>query len=215
MKLFQYWDTGSPPAEVAGWIEGFAANNPEMKHRLYDRESASWFIAKHVGRRHQQAFDACAVPSMQADYFRACALLIKGGAWIDTDSVSGRPLGELFSRAPYAMILSWNDRFQLGLMMFRDGGDPLVAAWLEHITRNIERRAPGNASELTGPKAIRQVIEAAEPGSTVHGSVAKITPIPWSDAGEWIGMPQPAYKTGPRHWKNWSAPAYIEPTSRR
>jgi hypothetical protein len=58
MKLFQYWE---PPDEVAEWIEGFRVKNPDFKHRLYDRGSASWFIRKNLGERHQRAFDALLV----------------------------------------------------------------------------------------------------------------------------------------------------------
>ncbi len=210
MKLFQYWDTGEPPDEVARWIKGFRATNPEMEHRLFDRDRASRFIGKHLGVREQRAFDVIAVPSMQSDYFRACALLAKGGTYLDVDTVPGRPLHTLFARAPYAMILTWNDRYQLGLMMFREAGDPLLAAWLEHITLNVEQRAEGNASQLTGPLAIWRVMNDAPPESPIRESVAKITPILWSDVGDWIGLPSPAYKTGPRHWENWQGSVYLD-----
>ncbi len=210
MKLLQYWDTGNPPDEVAAWIDGFRTMNPDMQHRLYDRDRASRFIGKHLGERNRRAFDALAVPSMQSDYFRACALLIKPGAYVDADSVTSRPLRELFAHVPNAMILSWKDRYQLGLMMFRRPGDPLIAAWLAHITRNVEHRLDDNASVVTGPWAIRQVIEAAEPNSPVRASVANITPLLWSDAGPWIGLPRPGYKEGPRHWANWRGPQYLE-----
>ncbi len=179
-----------------------------MKHRLYDRDRASWFIGKHVGDRERQAFDAIAIPAMQSDYFRACALLTKAGSYVDADSVTSRPLRELFTRAPYAVILSLRDRYQLGLMMFRRPGDALIGAWLAHITRNVEARADANASVLTGPWAMRQVIEAAAPGSAVRESVARITSLPWSEAGPWIGLPQPSYKLGPRHWENWRGSPY-------
>ncbi len=211
MKLFQYWDTGEPPEEVAGWIDGYRVMNPEMKHRLYDRDRASWFIGKHVGERQRRAFEACAVPAMQSDYFRAAALLTKGGVYIDADCVGRRPLRELFDRVPYAAVLSFNGHLQLGLMMFRAPGDALIAAWLERITRNVETSRGGDASVLTGPLAIREVIEEAPAGSPVGLSVAKITPLPWSETGAWVGLTDAAYKRGPRHWENWRGSPYSAP----
>ena len=213
LKLFQYWDTGEPPDEVAGWIEGFRVTNPEMQHRLYDRDRASWFIGKQIGERERRAFDAIAIPSMQSDYFRACAMAAKGGVYLDVDTEAGRPLRTLFSRAPYGMILAWNGNFQLGLLMFRRPGDPLMRAWLDQITCNIEQRVEGNASQLTGPGAIDRVIRNSLPGSPVRTSVEKITPITWNEAGAWIGMPIPAYKSGPRHWENWRGSPYADVSS--
>ncbi len=193
---------------MAGWIEGFRVGNPEMKHRLYNRDSASRFIGKHIGERQRRAFDQIAVPAMQSDYFRACALLAKGGAYVDADSVSGQPLRTLFSRAPYALMMTWSDHFQTGLMMFRARHDPLIAAWLEHITCNVERRVETNISLLTGPASLKLTIDGLTERSPALASVAKITPVPWSEAVDWIGFPTPVYKSGPRHWHNWRGSRY-------
>lgn len=184
--------------------------NPEMQHRVFDRDRASWFIGKHLGQRECRAFEACAIPAMQADYFRAVAMLVKGGVYVDADCVSQRPLADLFAGIPYAGILSFNGRYQLGLMMFRAPGDALIGAWLEHITRNVEARRGGNASVLTGPSAIREVIDGAAAGSPVLRSVGRITPLPWSEMGPWVGLTDAAYKSGPRHWENWRGSPYID-----
>ncbi|HEY5411517.1 MAG TPA: glycosyltransferase, partial [Caulobacteraceae bacterium] len=126
MRLFQYWDTGSPPDEVAGWIEGFRVGNPGFRHRLYDRDAASWFIGKQVGEREKRAFDAIAVPSMQSDYFRYCAVWALGGIYVDADFQSLAPLSGLLDQAPHSLMLVWDGHMVAGLMMCRQPGDPFV-----------------------------------------------------------------------------------------
>ncbi len=145
---------------------------------------------------------------MQADYFRACALWAKGGAWADADCAPQRPLGELFKGVSHALITAWEDYFPLDLMMFRQADDPLLGAWLKRITKNVEDRVPGNVSMVTGPDAFQLVVEAAEPGSPAHTSLSRVTPLDWSRAGPWRGLPQGRYKDGPRHWLNWKGSIY-------
>lgn len=172
MKLFQYWDTPDPPDEVAAWIEGFRTRNPEFDHRLYHRDSASWFIRKHFGEREQRAFDACAVPSMQSDYFRYCAIERSGGLYADADYQSREPLEHLLSRAPHALVLEWRGQWVGGLMMFREAHDAFVRACLELTTRTIEARQFDNAFTATGPgviNAIRMLLDPASEADIMAG----------------------------------------------
>jgi len=151
MRLFQYWDTGDPPPEVAAWIEGFRSLNPEMKHRLYDRDEASWFIGKHVGPRARKAFADCAVPSMQSDLFRLCALERFGGLYVDADFRCLRPLGGLLDTAPHGLIASWDGQLVHNFMLVRPAQDAFVQACLELCLLNIEARDIPNAYTATGP----------------------------------------------------------------
>ena len=165
MKLFQYWDTPDPPAEVAEWIEGFKVGNPGFRHQLYDREAASWFIRKQVGEREQRAFDAIVVPSMQSDYFRYCAIWAKGGVYVDADFQSIAPLGGLLDQAPRSMMLVWDHHLVAGLLMARASGDPLVRACLDLTTANIEARWGRNAYIAAGPGVINAVRWLIDPAS--------------------------------------------------
>ena len=165
MRLFQYWDAPDPPAEVAGWIEGFRVGNPGFRHQLYDRGAASWFIRKQVGEREQRAFDAIAVPSMQSDYFRYCAVWAKGGVYVDADFQCLAPLAGLLGQAPQSLMLSWDGHIVAGLMMCRPPGDPFVRACLDLSTANIEARALSSAYTAAGPGVINALRALIDPGS--------------------------------------------------
>lgn len=176
MKLFQYWDTGSPPDEVAEWIDGFRVKNPDLKHRLYDRDSASWFIRKHIGEREQRAFDAIAVPAMQADYFRYCAIVAKGGIYVDADFQCERPLDTLLARAPHALLLVWEGHLMNGFIMTRTSRHPCLSACLSFATENIELRRFTSPYRVTGPALMTSIWALAE-GVTTARTVPPENPM--------------------------------------
>ncbi len=165
MRLYQYWDAPDPPPEIAGWIEGFRRDNPDFQHRLYDRAAAGWFIGKHLGEREQHAFEAIAVPSMQSDYFRYCAVWALGGVYVDADFQSLQPLSGLLGQAPRSLMLSWDGHVVAGLMMCRERGDPFVRACLDLSTRNIEDRALTSAYTAAGPGVINAIRVLIDPAS--------------------------------------------------
>lgn len=236
MRLYQYWDTGDPPAEVAAWIEGFRSLNPELRHRLFDRGSAAGFIRKHFGPRQERAFAACAVPSMQADYFRLLALHAKGGLYADADFQCLEPLGGLLRQAPRSLLLTWGERLTMGLMLFRQPHDAFLGACVELATRNIEARRWEHALAATGPMVINAVRALVDPvwgacdlglpdwpaylevaraeivvDTAVAEAVSAITLIHTLAVERWIGTDEPAYKHTGRHWLNWQGPIYAEP----
>ena len=162
MKLFQYWDQASPPAEVAGWIADFATRNPGFEHVLLNEETAAGFIATHHGPRWLAAFRTCAVPAMQADYIRLCVLDTFGGVYVDADNQSLRPLAELIDQAPHALMFTWGALLNNGFLMFRRAGHPFIRACLALTTANIEARRFDVEFTSTGPgvaNAVRAVLE--------------------------------------------------------
>lgn len=162
MKLFQYWDTGRPPDDVAELVQGLARDNPKLEHRLHDRASARKMIGDRLGERWCKAFDACAVPAMQADYFRLCALWLFGGVYIDADNISVSPLDTLVVDAPDALMVSLDGYLTTGFMMFRSPRNTFLRATLDVATDNIERRVFDNVYVATGPPvadAVRALID--------------------------------------------------------
>ncbi len=151
MRLYQYWDTGAPPADVAACIETVRAMTPGLDHRLLSRDEAARFIQNRLGARTLAAFEACAVPAMQADYFRLCALWATGGLWIDADTEALSPLDSLLASARRSLMLEWDDFLGTGVMLFRSPGDAFVGAYLELATLNIEARLFSSPVIATGP----------------------------------------------------------------
>ena len=55
-------------------------------HRTFSAEAAGEFIADHYSQRIMQAFESCAHPAMQSDFFRLAYLYAYGGLYIDADN---------------------------------------------------------------------------------------------------------------------------------
>ncbi len=165
MRLYQYWDTGPPPDGVASGIQTFQTRNPGMKHRLYDREAAAWFILKRLGERERRAFDACAVPAMQADYFRLCALWSTGGVYADADQSCGEPIAPLVARFGGPLVPTRKGLVTQHFLIFPRPADAFLRTWLELATLNIEARDIPNVHTATGPGAMRALWSLLDPAT--------------------------------------------------
>jgi hypothetical protein len=164
VKLFQYWDSPEPPDDVAAWIDSVRTLNPDFEHQLFSRDGAAGFIQDQLGARALAAFQACAVPAMQADYFRLCALFACGGLWIDADTEALGPIRSLTDDAPRSLMLEWDEFLGTTVMMFRSPADPFAGAFLDLATRNIESRSFSSPVIATGPMladALRALLDPA------------------------------------------------------
>src|SRR5262245_58559666 len=85
MQIFQYWHSTDVPSYLSPLLDSFRKTNPSASYRLFDEAAADQFIATHYSAREVKAFRTCAVPAMQSDYFRYCAVLASGGAYSDAD----------------------------------------------------------------------------------------------------------------------------------
>jgi hypothetical protein len=182
--LIQFWDAAEPPADVAALLEAMGRGNPEMRRLLFDRDGAEDFIATHYGDREVAAFRACAPAAMQADYFRYCAVLELGGAYVDADFRSVAPLRPLLDAAEVTLFGrpkipgGWpedlfGDRPRIGpyrliansVFLARPPGHPLLRLVLDVATANIERRVAEDVAVTTGPGIFTSIYLADRLGS--------------------------------------------------
>ena len=232
MKLIQYWDTGEPPDEVIGWLESFRAMNPDMETFCFNRGGASWFIRKRFGPRERAAFEACAVPAMQADYFRLAALVAWGGVWADLDNVCAAPLVGLLRGAPEGIIPVIGNRLTNCFLAAWEPGNPFFRACLDLATERIERRIERGVYDITGPgvlNAVRLAIGAipednphlqltweppytptpvlADPAA-VREALLGLTRVHVLSLEPWLQPVEAAYKDTPDHWLHWTGSIY-------
>ena len=165
MRLYQYWGTGAPPPRVAAGIRTFQEQNTAMKHRLYARKAAAWFIRKRVGEREWRAFNACAVPAMQADYFRLCALWATGGVYADADQACGEPLHPLLSSLAGPLVPTRKGLVTQHFLIFPRRGDAFLRVWLDLASLNIEARDIPSVHTATGPGAMRALWSLLDPAT--------------------------------------------------
>ncbi len=158
LPIIQYWHSEQPPERIRDGLASFAEVNPSLRHLVFNESSAGDFIAEHLSAREAAAFHTCAVPAMQADYFRYCAGLVLGGLYADADLrcvADVRPLihraeGTLFARREpserAAALLRYPYRVgpycdvDNSPFAFRQPGHPLLGLTVEIATAIIEKR---------------------------------------------------------------------------
>ncbi len=235
MKLIQYWDTGDPPDDVAGWVDGFRVMNPEMEHRLYSRDDAAWFIKKRLGQRHLKAFEACAVPAMQADYFRLCAVWLRGGLYLDADFRCVAPVSGLLASFSGDMMPLWHRSLINNVILCPTPRNPFLGAALELSTRNIVGRLfrdllpMQSVTAIAGPDVYNAIWSAALPDderrewerpdvkavlapelvtAQVRDALERVAMPPVGSLRKWLGWVNPSYQETERHWLRWAGPIY-------
>lgn len=166
MNVIQYWNEEAVPDDVGEMLATFAAQNPDFHHLVFNQSSAERLIAAHLGPREAAAFRACAVPAMQADFFRYCAVYALGGVYCDADARclgSLRPLveaegGELFEGPERGHARN-------EIFTFREPRHPFLRLTIDIATMNIEKRAWDLVWIATGPWIFRELIHMRRSGS--------------------------------------------------
>jgi mannosyltransferase OCH1-like enzyme len=155
--LIQYWHEEHPPTYISELLISFRDRNPDMRHLILNESTATELIEEHFTEREIAAFHACAIPAMQADYLRYCAVLALGGVYADADY---RCVGELRSLSGAGGVLFERprptDELPSGVLInaffaFDSPGHPLLKLAMEIATKNIEARVTESVWGTTGP----------------------------------------------------------------
>ena len=173
LRIAQYWDSEKIPDEVLDLLATFRERNPDLHHSVFSESDAERFIAEGFGQREAAAFRACAVPSMQSDYFRYCVVLASGGIYADADYEcirSLRPLldecegGEIFlGPTPWTLNGREANRVWSAFFAFRHAGHPFLRLALDIATANIEARLSERIWPM-GEKVVESIWLTVGPG---------------------------------------------------
>lgn len=150
--LVQYWHAEEIPDDIEELFTLASKHNPDMQHLIFNERTAAALIETHFSAREVAAFEACAVPAMQADYFRYCAVYALGGVYCDADSAC---TGSLMSLLDADGILFRNIRHPESitnhLFGFKAPSHPLLELTIDIATAGIENRFSEDIPKVTGP----------------------------------------------------------------
>lgn len=191
--IIQYWHAAEAPDYIADLLAGFDDLNPELPHLVFDETQAADFIAARFGERELAAFRACAVPAMQADYLRYCAVFALGGVYSDADYRCLRPLGPLVAAGgPQLFRRPDAEAISNGFFAFPDPGHPLLRLALDVATTNIEQRVAETVNMVTGPAVFTGLRLLYEAGS-MEGLYRHVADSQWERfaTGTWEPLLEP------------------------
>jgi mannosyltransferase OCH1-like enzyme len=186
-RIVQYWhDLQTLPADVQECMDSWSRwVSSGFEYCVFDAHSACRFIEQSLGRDYLRAFMRCYHPAMQADYFRLCYILIKGGMYVDADDVCfAKDISELFVGSdvkvqPLCYDLASDSMVQCEVFLQartnQEGwifyvnnnpliaceGDPIVNRALERATLRLNFAAEGELPEIqstTGPGNLSRII---------------------------------------------------------
>lgn len=208
IELHQYWHDAEPPDEVAQIVAAWQGM-PGLRHRLWSRATAAALLSARCPPPVAAAFDACAVPAMQADLFRLALLSLRGGAWIDADIAprgADIPLVDFEGRG---LLMRRGRRIANDVIFVARPGDPLMQAALAVAVDNVTARRPGSIWSLTGPGVLTALFHDRGTRPLFAGFRVRLeVTIARHVSFEW-GL---AYKRGPDDWRQSEkrrAPIYV------
>lgn len=178
--IVQYWHSEDVPDEIAELLASFPERNPSLRHLVFHEHTAEAFIAAHLSSREVAAFRDCAVPAMQADYFRYCAILALGGLYSDADFRCVTDLRPLIPAAGDGQLFRGREGNVInGVFAFGSPAHAFLELALEIATANIERRLYDRVYYTTGAPIFMSLIALHENGS-FDGLISRTAGSPYA-----------------------------------
>jgi Glycosyltransferase sugar-binding region containing DXD motif len=166
MPLIQYWNDESVPDDVEALFARMREHNPDLQQMVFSRKTATAFIEEHLGAREVAAFEACAVPAMQADYFRYCAVHILGGFYCDADCYCAGSISPLLEANGFLIeSMAMPETLNNNLFAFSEPGHLFPKLAMDISTAAIENRVSEKVSAVTGPFVFNLLWRAFKYGS--------------------------------------------------
>lgn len=166
LPLIQYWNDESVPDDVEVLFARMRDHNPDLQQMVFSQRTAKAFIETHLGAREVAAFETCAVPAMQADYFRYCAVHVLGGFYCDADCYCAGSISPLLDADGFLIeSMAMPETLNNNLFAFKEPGHLFPKLAMEIATAAIENRLSENVSAVTGPFVFNLLWRAFKRGS--------------------------------------------------
>ncbi len=161
-RLVRFWDSPSPPPDVAELLATWAPFHPGYEILTFNDMSARAFVAKHYDRRYVDAFDMTNHPAMRSDLFRLAYLFRCGGIYMDADERCFQSVEELRRKAGSLAVRRMEDNgltYLNNTPIFAAPGLPFVKEWLDRVVDAVLASRDGKLRIwlATGPGILSRV----------------------------------------------------------
>ncbi len=158
-NIVQYWNALKIPnyiQDVTRTWEG----QPDFDYQLFNIFSAKQFIRAHFSKRVVAAFTLCQHAAEQADLFRLCYLVAKGGWYADVDDMLTGDLATIYADLPQtAGLVLLKDPYGVGNNIIgAKPNHPVLIAALERAISFLLQRNQDIIWMKTGPGLLIQCL---------------------------------------------------------
>jgi mannosyltransferase OCH1-like enzyme len=157
-RIFQYWDSIKPPAEVINFTNSWLKHNPEYQHQLFNEQTARDFLRNTYHAEVLTAYINASHAAQKADILRLALLYEYGGIYADVDDVCLKPLALLIPK--HTKLLLYQEEY--GTV-----GNNFIAVCAKHpvlkqaLTYAIEALLQGDKESIwlsTGPAMVSRAL---------------------------------------------------------
>jgi mannosyltransferase OCH1-like enzyme len=176
-QIFQTFKSKKLPFLTKFHIWNLKRKNPEYTYHFYDDAAIESFLVENCDEKILHAYKKLTIGAAKADFFRYAILYIKGGVYLDIDSLITTKIDDFILPTDEALIaLEGHGHHYCQWALFFNAGHPFLKQLLEDIVDNIEQnRFPNDVHQTTGPTAytlaIKKVIEQSS--DTIFREIGK------------------------------------------
>jgi len=176
-QIFQTFKTSKLPFLTRFHIWHLKRKNPEYTYHFYDDAAIEAFLVENFDEKIFNAYKKIKIGAAKADFFRYAILYIKGGVYLDIDSLITSKIDNFIIPSDEALIaLEKHGEYYCQWALFYNAGHPFLKQTLADIAENIEEnKFPDDVHQTTGPtaytKAIKKVL--VQNNTTVYREIGK------------------------------------------
>jgi predicted Zn-dependent protease len=204
--LHRYWDTETPPPDVARAMARLARLHPDHRCQRWSDRTARAFLAARAPAAVLAAYRVAGHAAMRSDIFRLAVLVEEGGIYVDADDVARAPLGTLV--APGAtLVLPIERTGAVGNHLIAAApGQPLLRAALEEAAEAVLSGARESAWLVSGPGVLTRLLARAVAESGEAAPPPGLRLLRRAEIAACLATGRPmAYKRGAGHWSAMAA----------
>ena len=153
-RVVQFWDSRSPPPDIAALIASWDDRAGDFDHLLFDERSAEAFLRETCDADIARAYRRSEHVAQRADIFRLAFLAVEGGYYVDADDRSAAPLAELAPDG--ATFIGYQENYGTigNNFLAAMPGHPVIVRALELAALAINRGDRDSIWLATGPGLI-------------------------------------------------------------
>ena len=157
--IHQTWENKNLSSFMSGLVNKWKTYNPTYKHILYDNNDCLNFIKNNFGKEYLITYNKIIPGALKADFWRYCILYIKGGIYVDIDTLCMNKLDNIISKnEDFVSVVDFNKNKKEGIHNIFNGfiatvpHNPIMLNATNRIINTVlHNKIPRSILDFSGP----------------------------------------------------------------